>query len=197
MNKEASSYLQEEDKKYSWLYENGYGEGPVGRLIEFLGEKLLQCQNILDAGCGRQGFAKFMKEQAPNLVIVGVDISVYIADTAEHCKVYQASLDELPFEDQNFDCVFSCDVLEHIPEKRVPGALKELYRVLKPGGLWAFSIGTGPSGNKGPAGENLHLTQKNPGWWQKQLADQGYNNIEETLTVQGGVLFRGLKRMDN
>jgi SAM-dependent methyltransferase len=39
----------------------------------------------------------------------------------------------LPFEDGSFDAATSCGVLEHVPD--APGSLKELHRVLKPGGL--------------------------------------------------------------
>lgn len=39
---------------------------------------------------------------------------------------------ELPFEDASLDCVFSMSVLEHI--KEIDAAMKEVARVLKPGG---------------------------------------------------------------
>jgi ubiquinone/menaquinone biosynthesis C-methylase UbiE len=44
----------------------------------------------------------------------------------------------LPFEDETFDAVLSCGVLEHVDEHSRPGnellSLREIHRVLKPGG---------------------------------------------------------------
>ncbi len=38
----------------------------------------------------------------------------------------------LPYEDASFDIVISCDVFGHVPD--LPGAMEEIWRVLKPGG---------------------------------------------------------------
>jgi len=45
---------------------------------------------------------------------------------------YIAPLDDLPFEDSSFEAVLCTQVLEHL--ERPGKAVKELYRVLKPGG---------------------------------------------------------------
>ncbi|MFQ6084530.1 MAG: methyltransferase domain-containing protein [Candidatus Aminicenantia bacterium] len=42
---------------------------------------------------------------------------------------------DIPFPDNHFDCIICCHVLEHVPDDRK--AMRELFRILKPGG-WAI-----------------------------------------------------------
>ncbi len=97
---------------------------------------------LLDCGCGpgtiTLGFAKVI---APGTVM-GVDIgSSQISIARENAlkqaignaDFVEASIYDLPFEDNSFDAAFSHAVLEHLQEPTK--ALRELFRVLKPGGI--------------------------------------------------------------
>jgi SAM-dependent methyltransferase len=42
------------------------------------------------------------------------------------------------FDNESFDCVIACDVLEHVPDHK--GAIKEVYRILSPGGYCIFTV---------------------------------------------------------
>jgi len=53
--------------------------------------------------------------------------------------------------DSQFDCVLCCHVLEHIPDDEK--AMRELFRILKPGG-WAIL--------QSPVGDNLDKTIEYP-----------------------------------
>jgi SAM-dependent methyltransferase len=44
----------------------------------------------------------------------------------------------MPFEDDQFDAAFATEVLEHCPEPEI--VLSEVSRVLKPGGLFFFTV---------------------------------------------------------
>lgn len=50
----------------------------------------------------------------------------------------KADICDLPFNDNEFDYIFCNHVLEHIPDDTK--AIKELYRVLKPGGTGVFQV---------------------------------------------------------
>ena len=47
---------------------------------------------------------------------------------------HEASALELPFEDNKFDAIMMCFGLRNL--KDIPLGLKEMYRVLKPGGIF-------------------------------------------------------------
>lgn len=60
----------------------------------------------------------------------GVEITTRFGDAAQR----------LPYPDAHFDYVYSASVLEHIPD--VEAALREIRRVLKPGGVAIHSFGS-------------------------------------------------------
>ena len=47
--------------------------------------------------------------------------------------------DQIPFEDNHFDAIVAYAVLEHVPENLMDNVMKELRRVLKPGGVLCIS----------------------------------------------------------
>jgi len=84
--------------------------------------------------------------------VTSLDIAPKLVElTIKKCptaKGVEGSLLELPFDDNTFDFVISSDVIEHTPDPLA--AVKELIRVLKPGGkicitvpnrtFWFFSV---------------------------------------------------------
>ena len=106
---------------------------------------------VLDLGCG-EGRHVISAYVAADVHSVGVDLSLEdlqttrdkFADFAEpeserkSFGLSSANALELPFADNSFDKVICSEVLEHIPDYR--GALREIERVLKPGGLFCASV---------------------------------------------------------
>lgn len=100
---------------------------------------------ILDAGCGRGFYLKLLSFFDFPKKIIGVDLNEkYLARAREITKdntcvtVQKASLLALPFRNNFFDLIVCSEVLEHITEDAL--ALKELHRVLKPGGTLVVTV---------------------------------------------------------
>jgi SAM-dependent methyltransferase len=89
---------------------------------------------ILDAGCGTGGNLAWLERFG---TAYGVDLS---ALAVEFCTrrdlrtVSRASVLDLPYPDATFDLVNSFDVIYHLQVADDVAALKEMRRVLKPGG---------------------------------------------------------------
>ena len=98
-------------------------------------------QSILDAGCGVGGSSRHLARQYSARVI-GVTLSPVQARRAqertgalgleERISFVVADALATPFEDQQFDLIWSLESGEHFPNK--VKFLQECYRLLKPGG---------------------------------------------------------------
>ena len=106
-------------------------------------EKLLKNNNsnltkplqILDIGCGSGANLFWLKEYG---AVYGIDISEFAIDCAKKRELKNltvGSAEELSYEDNYFDFVFSVQVFCNIPENDLK-AWEEAYRVLKPGGYF-------------------------------------------------------------
>jgi ubiquinone/menaquinone biosynthesis C-methylase UbiE len=98
---------------------------------------------VLDAGCGRGFFLKYVTEIAP-CNLSGVDLEfqhLRIASERVGPKgvgIACSLIGELPFADDTFDKVIFSEVLEHLPDD--VGGLSEVKRVLKPGGTIFLTV---------------------------------------------------------
>jgi SAM-dependent methyltransferase len=98
---------------------------------------------VLDAGCGRGFFMKYVTELTP-CRLVGVDLELEHLDIAlaqnraRGASVARSYIDPLPFPSGTFDKVIFSEVLEHLPDDW--GGLCEIKRVLKPGGLLFLTV---------------------------------------------------------
>jgi ubiquinone/menaquinone biosynthesis C-methylase UbiE len=119
--------------------------------VDFQHFPLQAGDRVLDLGCGegRHVISVYL-EQAVDAV--GVDLSLrdlattrdkfheFVDKTAQDRSFILSSANALclPFADNSFDKVICSEVLEHIPDYQ--GALREIQRVLKPGGLFCASV---------------------------------------------------------
>ena len=91
---------------------------------------------VLDVGSGTGVAASMaMKAAGPQAIVTGLDLSVGMLRTARQngvARVVAGSLPNLPFAEGSFDAAMAGFVLSHVAD--CPGSLREMTRVLKPGG---------------------------------------------------------------
>jgi SAM-dependent methyltransferase len=103
----------------------------LARELTSFAAKLQPGALVLDAGAGDQRNApKFHLQTYESADFEMVD-KKYVRPT------YSCDLANIPVEDHRFDAVVFTQVLEHLPEPKM--VLKELHRVLKPGGKLFFT----------------------------------------------------------
>ena len=107
-------------------------------------------ESLLDLGCGA-GFDALIAAQlvGSSGQVVGIDLSPEMiavgkmelsVTTFPQTELLVGDVEAMPFRDALFDMALSNGVLNLIPDK--PGAVREIYRVLRPGGsLQACDIG--------------------------------------------------------
>ena len=86
-------------------------------------------QAVLDLGCGDKPYLPYFKGVASTYV--GVDVH-----PGEYVDVVGAA-ESLPFAESSFDVVVATQMLEHVPDP--PQVIREVNRVLRPGGLLLLS----------------------------------------------------------
>ena len=93
----------------------------------------LPAPQILDCGCGTGSNLEMLRGYGR---AVGFDLTRIGAEFAKahgH-RVAQASIGEIPFKSASFDLATSFDVFQVLPDEVEQAAIKEIARVLKPGG---------------------------------------------------------------
>lgn len=99
-----------------------------------LGDRLRASRRILDAGCGTGGNLRWLSRFGE---AHGIDLApeaMRFCRTRGLTTVARASVLELPYCDRLFDLVTSFDVVYHLDVSDDVAALRELARVVRPGG---------------------------------------------------------------
>lgn len=98
---------------------------------------------VLELGCGTGLISRFLLEEKSSIRLFCSDISPKsIRVAANRCAKYKnvhfevMDATSLCYSEKTFDAVFGVSILHHIP---IGPAVKECFRVLKPGGIIWFS----------------------------------------------------------
>lgn len=100
----------------------------------------MQARQILDFGSGIGNSIPQFSRSFPEAELTCADVSQRSLDLAARCFPGMASSlriegDRLPAADRSFDLAFSACVFHHIPHEEHLGWLRQLHRVIRPGGF--------------------------------------------------------------
>ena len=157
MNKNYAQKILEETKQNYNLIAGRFSSTRqfVWKDLEPLLDYTASGDNVLDVGCGNGRFYDVLKLK--NIKYAGIDNSEELIKIAKtkfpDANFSVADILKIPFSDNYFDKVYCIAVLHHIPSDQLRiEALKELRRILKPGGVLILTV--------------WNLWQTRTDWWQ-------------------------------
>lgn len=171
---------QEEKHKYDllWTKVTGYrtlspGEDLAPLFLALIKKEVETGERLIDFGSGSGRAAKEFALQELHVDLV--DISPFSLDPEiellrkidKRIQFYEACLWDLPENLKEAPWIFCCDVMEHIPEKKIDCVLQNMARLMQKKGF--FSICMKEEQCRGQLDFDLHLTVKPMQWWKEKL----------------------------
>ncbi|HEX5809210.1 MAG TPA: class I SAM-dependent methyltransferase [Anaerolineales bacterium] len=177
---------------YAEKYKDEMDDKPFDRAcLDRLAREAGDLGPICDMGCGPGQIARYLHRQGVDTL--GVDLSPLMVAEAQRLNpeipFHQGDMLALPDADNSWGGIAAFYCIIHIPRARVPDALREMKRVLKPYGvlLVTFHIGD----------EVKHLDE----WWEKPVnldfAFYQPTEMEDWLIEAGYELIETLVREPN
>jgi SAM-dependent methyltransferase len=154
-----------------------------GRLLAsilFCDKEDIANKTVLDIGCGFGWFELFAISVGTKKII-GTELSDADLKTAKsNIRTNKASFKEgsalnIPFKKNSFDTVVLWEVIEHLPKFSEPVMLKEVFRVLKPGGKLYISTPY----------SSLFSKLLDPAWWLIGHRHYSAHNLHELASEHG------------
>ena len=147
-----------------WNWEGPAGKSRWARRVKMLSNHLRSGMSVLELGCGTGSFTRELARSGAD--IVAIDVSPELLEVATaNCSAPNVRYEiqnayELSYPEGVFDSVVGSSVLHHL---EIEAALREIYRVLKPGGQISFTE---------PNMLNPQIAiQKNVPWVKRKLGD--------------------------
>lgn len=159
-------------EQYKQYHNSGWGDGvsyPAQHkhIVELITDT--QSKSVLDYGCGKA--QQYKKLGLHN-------------DWGFMPSLYDPSIPEFEkLPEQNFDGIYSTDVMEHIPESVIPEIFDYIFSHANK--FVFLGICTRPAIAVLPNGENAHCTVKPIEWWADKINEHNPNKIYTHLKCYG------------
>jgi SAM-dependent methyltransferase len=131
----AESFLHELDHK-------PFDRALLRRFADQMGPVSRGARPMCDLGCGPGHVGAFLA--ASGVEVVGIDLSAGMVTTARrsfpNLTFAQGDMTSLALPDRALSAIVCFYALIHIPRSRVPVALREMWRVLVPGGALLVAV---------------------------------------------------------
>lgn len=121
---------------YNTLYDYGYHAKQKNHGLKYVKHIIADypaIRSILEVGCSNGVAVKAMQNN--EIRAFGIDISNiairYAQEKYGTINCNEASVLDIPFKDNYFDAVFTCDMLEHLAPEDVNKGIEEIKRVAK------------------------------------------------------------------
>lgn len=161
-------------------------------------------QQILDIGCGTGTLVLLLKRQYASVEVVGLDPDPKALRRA-NTKLMRAGVsvqldrgfaDELPYKETSFDRVFSSFMFHHLEGADREKTLKEVLRVLKPGGSFHLLDFVADDSSHGFFARLIHShAQLKDNTHDRLLQPMSRAGLANAEKVKEGSMFFGLLRM--
>jgi len=98
--------------------------------------------SILDIGCGTGNQIKVIKTSFPDIKGLEPAEGMRIIAQQENpdIEIIDGDITHLPYQNNSVDLIYSIEVLRYLEQEDIEKAYREVFRVLKPGGKFFFTM---------------------------------------------------------
>ncbi|MBW4446141.1 MAG: class I SAM-dependent methyltransferase [Spirirestis rafaelensis WJT71-NPBG6] len=190
--------------RYQWLYDaiSGLAALSVGgegrfRQLALQGLTIESDTKILDLCCGSGQATQVLVKYSQN--VTGLDASPLSLKRARQnvpqAQYVEAFAEKMPFADNEFDVVHTSVALHEMQPEQLRQIIKEVYRVLKPGGIFTLVDFHNPTNPLFVPGLSLFLLlfETETAWQLLKtdlaglLTETGFQECDRTLTAGGSL----------
>ncbi|MGD1717408.1 class I SAM-dependent methyltransferase [Dapis sp. BLCC M172] len=142
-----ATILRDWSYKYQWLYDGisrlaalTVGGETNFRQLALQGLNINQNTEVLDLCCGSGQATNFLVQHSQN--VTGLDASPLSINRSKKnvpsAQYVEAFAENMPFSNNQFDLVHTSAALHEMNSEQLRQIIQEVYRVLKPGGIFTF-----------------------------------------------------------